>query len=91
MAKRRRSSSGTPVSIAPTDQRETVSISKIENGFLIEKSGVKRGKYYSHREFSPGKPSVVATVPKVPKATKAKSSRRGPVSHREVGFLRGTQ
>jgi hypothetical protein len=89
VAKRRRSGSTAPVSIAPTDQRETVSISKIENGYLIEKSGVKHGKYYSHREFSPGKPSVVASVPKPEPQTKRKSAPRKPVALREVGFLRG--
>lgn len=87
--KRRRSNRTETVSVAPSDQRETVSISKIENGFLIEKSGVKRGKWYSKKEFSAGKPSVVASVPSEAKATKSRSTtnHKGPVPLREVGYL----
>lgn len=93
MAKKTRHSRSVPVAIAPTDERETVSISKIKNGYLIEKSGSKRGKWYSHREYSATKPVVAATVAKEPAAKSHRHARapRAPVPMREVGFLKGQQ
>ena len=92
MARRRKrsGSSTAPISVAPSDQRETVSITKIKNGYLVEKSGVKRGKYFSEKEFSPTKPVVSAMVPKgapVSAARRSPARRPRPVPIREVGFL----
>lgn len=92
MAKKRPKRSTAMAIPAPTDERENISVRKIRNGYLIETSGVKRGKYRSETEYSPGRPVVTATVPKVSKPTprprtETKPSR--PVALREVGFLKG--
>lgn len=90
MAKRRRSN---VVQIAPSDQRETVSIRKIKNGYVIEKSGVRRGKYYSEQEYSAAKPMVSA----VPAATSkqprnhSRVAKDAPAEYRGVGFLNGSK
>lgn len=94
MAKRSRGKNGpTAVNLAPSGKSETVSISEIKNGYLIEKSGVKRGKYYSEREYSAGRPAIVATVPASKPAPKVERPRSAgpskPVALREVGYLRG--
>jgi hypothetical protein len=54
----------------PSDQGESVRIRKISNGYLISREGVKRGKYFTHEEFSPTKPVITAGAP-------AKPSRKG--------------
>lgn len=58
MARKAKSSRST-VSM-PSDDRETVSIRKIKNGFLVERSGSKRGKYFRDEEFSATKPVLTA-------------------------------
>lgn len=97
MAKRRKSSTGGSIAVpAPPNESESVRISKIKNGFLIERSGVKRGKYFSHQEYSPGKPVIAASIPtaKAEKRAAAPHAPRAPgkpVALREVGFLRNGQ
>lgn len=91
MAKRRkRSRSGSIAVPAPPTESESVRISKISNGYLIEKSGVKRGKYFSHQEYSAGRPVISASAPTAPKTPRPRASGRnkpGPVPLREVGYL----
>lgn len=97
MAKRRKHSTGGAIAVpAPSNNSESVRISRIKNGYLIEKSGVKRGKYVSQTEYSPGKPVIAASVPtaKAEKRAAAPHAPRAPgkpVALREVGFLRNGQ
>lgn len=88
--KRKRRRSNSIAVPAPPSESESVSISKISNGYLISKSGTKRGKYFTHTEFSAGRPVIAAAgVPAKGKAKPAaKPKSRKPVAHREVGFLR---
>jgi hypothetical protein len=87
MSKRR--SRGTSIGVpAPADERESVSIRKIANGYLIEKSGTKRGKYYSHTEYSPGRPMIAAAAPRPAKTAAPKAKARRPSGHREMGYLK---
>lgn len=74
---------------APTDERESISVRKIKNGYLIEKSGVVRGKYFSHTEYSPGRP-VIAAAKAAPVRKAPASKRSARIPHGEVGYLRGT-
>lgn len=88
MAKRSRSTGGKNIAVsAPKDERESISVRKIANGYLIERSGVKRGKYISHTEYSPGRPVIAASKPAPAKAPASKRAARIP--HGEVGYLRG--
>lgn len=48
---------------APSSDNESVRIRKISNGYLIARSGTKRGQYFEHEEFSPTKPVISATAP----------------------------
>lgn len=74
---------------APQSQSESVSIRQISNGFIIERSGVKRGKYVTHQEYSAGRPVVSAAAPpesKSPAPARAQARPRN-VAPREVGYL----
>jgi hypothetical protein len=73
---------------APADERESISVRKIANGYLIERSGVKRGKYCSHTEYSPGRP-VIAAAKATPVSKRPASKRTARIPHGEVGYLRG--
>lgn len=95
MAKRtKHRSTGSAIAVqAPHGQSESVSIRQIKNGYIIERSGVKRGKYHSEQEYSPGRPVVVSAAPPPPaKAARAapKAETRPRREHREVGYLRQT-
>ena len=74
---------------APASQSESVSIREISNGYIIERSGTRRGKYYSHQEYSAGRPVITAAAP--PRPTKGPPQKprrsRSAASHREVGYL----
>lgn len=88
-SKRSRTARGMMAVAAPPNEQESVSIRKISNGFLISKSGTRRGKYFSHEEFSAGRPVVVASASKAPAApAKVARLRTAPAAAREVGFLR---
>ena len=71
MAKRaRRNGRGAGISVpAPAQESESVRIRKIANGYIISRSGTKRGKYFEHEEFSAGRP--VVTAAQVPKPMRA--------------------
>lgn len=91
MAKKGRRSTLSGAIPMPTSDRESVSIRKIENGFLIERSGVtKRGEYQSTTEYSAGKPAVVCTPSPAPSAPAARRRSEKPAP-REVGYLKGAQ
>jgi hypothetical protein len=45
----------------PSDERESLSVRKIDNGWLIERSGSRKGKWFNSTEFSADKPSLVAS------------------------------
>lgn len=65
-AKRKSSSRSGDVPIAvPSVDNETLRIRKIDNGYLLCRDGTKKGKYFSHEEFSPTKPVITASTPKV--------------------------
>jgi hypothetical protein len=50
--------------IGPTDERTTVNIRKIENGFIVSKSGVgPKGEYFSKETYTPAKPEIVVQSP----------------------------
>lgn len=68
MAKRARSRGRSIAVPAPAQESESVRIRKISNGYLISRSGTRRGKYFEHEEYSPGKPVVTAQVVRPPKA-----------------------
>jgi hypothetical protein len=89
--KRRRRSNSIAVPAPPTES-ESIRVSKISNGYLISKSGTKRGKYFEHTEYSVGRPVIAAAG--VPEKAAAKSpgkpNARKTVAHREVGYLRGS-
>ena len=59
----KRSSRLSPMAM-PSDDRESVTIRKITNGFLIERSGTRKGEYYSEQEYSPSKPQLLAAPAK---------------------------
>lgn len=63
---------------SPSDS-ESVRIRPIANGYIIAREGVRRGKYFTHEEFSPTKPVITAGAPakSVPKAAPRKSTPRG--------------
>ena len=67
----------------------SINVRKIANGYLIEKSGTRRGKYFSHTEYSPGRPVISASSNKVPPVKKAATKRAPRVPHGDVGYLRG--
>ena len=52
------------ISASPFNEkdRETISCRKIENGYLISRSGVKDGKYFDKEFYSPKAPNF--NVPK---------------------------
>lgn len=67
--KARRRSAG-EVSVAPPHgESETLRIRQISNGYVISRSGMKRGKYVEHEEYSQTKPIITAGVPKRSPAT----------------------
>lgn len=92
MAKKRRTRSNDIAVPAPAGGKssESISVRAIKNGYLISKSGVKRGKYFEETEYSAGRPVIAATG--VPSKGQAKppGKHKAPkaVSHREVGYLR---
>jgi len=45
----------------PVEDRESVSVRRIKNGWLISRSGTRRGDYYSEDEFSSAKPQLLAS------------------------------
>jgi hypothetical protein len=92
MAKRSKSRSGSrAIAVpAPPNEQESVSIRKIANGYLISKSGTRRGKYFTHEEYSAGRPVVTAAAPKpVAKRPAAARRRQSQSAGNEVGHLRG--
>lgn len=63
-AKRKQSSRSNQIAVAaPHGQSESVSIREISNGYIIERSEVKRGRYVSHQEYSAGRPVIMAAAP----------------------------
>lgn len=90
MAKRKSRRRSNDIAVpAPQSQAESVSIREISNGYIIERSGVKRGKYFSHQEYSAGRPVIHAAAPKPSKTTPAPRTKTRPRSeHREVGYLK---
>ena len=48
----------------PTDERESMSVTRIKNGWLIAREGTRKGKYFSEREFSAEKPVLQAAPTK---------------------------
>jgi len=56
----------------PSSDNESLSIRSIKNGFLISRSGSRKGKYFSEDEYSPGKPVVTASVAKEAKPGSAR-------------------
>lgn len=93
MAKRRKSRSGQIAVPAPPNESESIRVSKITNGYLIAKSGTKRGRYFEHVEYSAGRPVVsaagVPTKGAAPRKAKPKASRKRSHVDREVGYLGG--
>jgi hypothetical protein len=90
MAKRKKRSGSTTIGVPiPSNERESVNVRRIKNGYLIETSGMKGRKYVSEVEYSPGKPVISASVPKESVATgsRAAAKHKGPLPLREVGFL----
>ena len=74
MAKRptKRGSRNASVPIAvPRGETESLRIREISNGFLITREGTKRGKYFSHEEYSPTKPVITAGA--APKTAKGRT------------------
>ena len=90
MAKRKSRRRSNEIAVpAPHSQSESVSIREISNGYIIERSGMKRGKYFSHQEYSAGRPVISAAAPRPAKAMAAPRTKTRPRSeHREVGYLR---
>ena len=91
MAKRKSRRRSNEIAVpAPNSQNESLSVRQISNGFIIERSGVKRGKYFSHQEYSAGRPviSAAAPGPKSQAATAPRTKTRPRSEHREVGYLR---
>ena len=92
-SKRRRTSSGSrAIAVAaPKDERESINVRKIANGYLIERSGTRRGKYFSHTEYSQGRPVISATAAKA-SAGRSEAPKAAPrarrVPHGEVGYFR---
>ena len=93
MAKRKSRRRSNEIAVpTPHSQSESVSIREIINGYIIERSGVRRGKYFSHQEYSAGRPVISASAPG-PKSQAAMAPRtktRPRSEHREVGYLRQT-
>lgn len=91
MAKRKSRSGSRSIAVpAPPNQQESVSIRRIANGYLISRSGTRRGKYFTHEEYSAGRPVVSAAVPKPAAKSPAAARARQPRSAgNEVGYLRG--
>ena len=49
---------------APSTDSESVRIRKITNGYIVAREGTKRGKYFSHEEYSAEKPMISTAAPK---------------------------
>jgi hypothetical protein len=92
MAKRKNRRRSNEIAVrAPQSQNESLSVRQISNGFIIERSGVKRGRYFSHQEYSAGRPVISAAAPRPAKVVPAPRTKTRPRSeHREVGYLRQT-
>lgn len=91
MAKRKSRRRSNEIAVpTPHSQSESVSIREISNGYIIARSGVKRGKYFEHQEYSAGRPVIHAAAPATPKGrSEAPRTKTRPRSeHREVGYLR---
>lgn len=61
MAKRAPSLRAIPM---PVDELESMSVTRIKNGWLITRDGTRKGKYFSEREFSAEKPVLQAAPAK---------------------------
>lgn len=61
-SKRKRRSGGLEVAPASAGDNSTVSIRRIKNGFLVERSFSKRGRYHSEQVFSPTDPLKLGKV-----------------------------
>lgn len=71
---------------APREDSESVRIRKISNGYLICREGSRRGKYFTHEEFSPAKPVITAGA--ASKSAKAPPRRKpSPRGHIRPGSL----
>lgn len=75
-AKTKRSRSGAIGVPAPAAESESLNIRKIENGYLIDRSGYKRGKHFTRTEFSPTKPCITAGRPEPASRTASKGTSR---------------
>lgn len=92
MAKRKAGRGSRAIAVpAPPNEQESVTIRKIANGYVISRSGTRRGKYFTHEEYSAGRPVVsAAAVPKaVAKRPAAGRPRQPRSAGNEVGHLRG--
>jgi hypothetical protein len=49
-----------PVAPFTPSDRQSVTVDKIKNGFLITRDGVRKGEYFSEREYSPTDPLAPA-------------------------------
>jgi hypothetical protein len=52
------------------EDRESLRIRSISNGYIIAREGVKKGKYFSAEEYSPEKPVLTASIEKPIKGKK---------------------
>lgn len=64
---------GQTLAAAPSGDSESVRIRKIENGWLISRSSVVRGRYKETEHFSAERPTV--TAPATKSAARAKSGK----------------
>ena len=62
---------------APAGPSESVQIRKISNGYLITRSGTRRGKYFSEDEYSAGRP-VISGCAQAPRAKAPGRTRSRP-------------
>jgi hypothetical protein len=47
-----------PIDVSSVKDRKTVSFRKIDNGYIINTSGVQNGKYFDREIFSPKQPKI---------------------------------
>ena len=77
-ARSRRSRGSGLVSVSsPNSDSESVRIRKISNGYLILREGAKRGKYFSHEEFSAQRPQILAAPASAARKAVPKSEHGG--------------
>ncbi len=63
-----------PIAV-PSGDTESVRIRAISNGYLISREGTKRGKYFTHEEFSPTKPQISAAPVEKKAGSKPRAKR----------------